>query len=595
MNLRHFALACVSAWLLAACVPDPNESLDGSGARADTHDLTFNNHKFRIFTAATLDASIADARDWADGFEKAIAPSRGTPARAIIPRFDASTGIVNPDYVRAESIVNPLWAQYLKRYPSLIAPLPAPVVILIQDDEVNAFAVYDSRPGNEFIPVAFFIQTGALRPVQGRPAPTAAGLGGLIGHELAHLVRQHVWPGVGPTRDVHITAKNGDSLAGRQEDDPSLKPAYDLWVDLAGDVGDYPLAQLNGVPVLSQGGLGMVFNAAFTDVVGRPNAPQVCGQAALAYAGLQLVIGLALDPVSNTLNLPSDTLTDLNQLTASLVTEATQCAAAVTNPPTFLDVLEKFTGEDAAHTIADLKGDDDVSAQINNPNALDAIFKVGQSKIAKLSALAVDPANDFKNLRVRTTEEEADDDAMEVTHAIYFASNNANQNFDSHGLAAFLYSEGMDTSSQAACKSKYLDPRPMVPPPYGPLSDPHHATCYRLYHIKKYHDLIYEPWLVNQPLRGVIAPPVQPVQPISPLLGAVQPAAAPALALSPASVGPAKPAPLWRNSPKVFTRVPRIHSSAHDTPAVRSARVRSALKSVVGSDGSHPIASPLLR
>jgi hypothetical protein len=412
-------------------------------------------------------ASRDEAFTWAAGFEQLYAAATGIAPRKIIPHSD-------PRYAQAEQLVAQAWTGYGRLYPDVIHDLPAPYVVLLEDATVNAYAVYDDRL--HAMPLAFFIQTAAFTPPPGTPAPTPSALLGLVSHELAHLVLLHQYPGVNESRNIHYRlAVGSEELGFLQEDDATLKAPYDDWKALAAWVGDYPLVELNGVPAFAQGHLFDLFKAAIVSKITADSTTPACAQAASERQALSADVSATFDKVNMTWPLDDAGRTQLSQLSGAFVRDATACFA---QGPTFAQLVATASGEDPAAVAAHLAHDPDLGPVKDNPNAMAALLTVASTKMAALRELAAH--NDYATLRVRTFEEEADDNAMWVPHLI---------GQDSKGIGEFLTSvltsQGGDL---ARCEALI---QAGTAPGYGPFSDPHHATCYRIFHVGLFNQLIF--------------------------------------------------------------------------------------------------------
>jgi hypothetical protein len=442
---------------LVACRADASYNLGTAASDVTGRAAIAADPRYKVF------ASDDEAFAWATGFEAGLATARGTAPRAFVARTD-------PRYAQARAVVGALWQGFDKLYPQVVAGLPAPVTILVEDSNVNAYAVFDPTLGQ--IPLAFFIQTAALG---GSATPlTPAELHGLIGHELTHLVMAHVYPGVANARAIHYRVAGDETLGFLQEDDPQVKAAIEAWTDEADVVGDFPEAALHGVPFIPSL-LGQVLTSALHGQLAQTPVAAACTEAGAALGAILDLRNRTFDFANLTWPLDDATRAKLDGASAHFVDAATECFSA---GPTMVEAMARALGIDPATAQMILARDPDAAAVASATNVAVAITTITKNKYAHLAALRVE--TDYSALRVRTDEEEADDNAMWVTHLI---------GQDSRGIGDFLLSHAIETpAARTACQAML---QKGTVPGYGFLSDPHHGTCYRVFHVDLFHRLIF--------------------------------------------------------------------------------------------------------
>jgi hypothetical protein len=430
----------------------------GSSATTDTPAAAAPDPRFKIF------ASQDEAFTWAAGFEKSYAEQQGIAPRAAIPVTDAR-------YDRANKVVADAWTGFRQLYPERMASLPAPYVVLLEDPTVNAYAVYD--PAVKASPDAFFILTGALGS---DTAPIDEGqLYGLVAHELTHLVLLHQYPGVSGSRSIYYAVHGHEELGFLQESDADVQAAIDAWTAQSKTVGDFPLPELNGIPLIGEPELSTLLVSTLARIAGGQTPPKACAAVKAASPELRDFVLRTFDQVNFTWPLSDDDKTALSSLTKKFATAAHDCLAG---GPKLAEAFAAQYGIPESVVTMALESDPDFASQLATPNLVDAIVATTNAKFDRLRELA--KQHDYANLRVRTFEEEADDNSMLVTHFL---------GKDSKGIASFLFHESLpDDATRARCQA-LLDAGTV--PGYGFLADPHHGTCYRVYHVNLFNRLVF--------------------------------------------------------------------------------------------------------
>jgi hypothetical protein len=453
MRLTTFAF-----WtsLLASGVACSAPSNDPASQSSDLASTKAPDPRFKVF--ASQDAAFA----WATDFEKKYAAMQGAPVRTQVAPSD-------PRYATATKVVGDLWRAFGQLYPDRIAGLPAPYVVILEDPTVNAYAVYD--PDLKQMADTFFILTGALGSAT---APVSEGaLYGLVGHELTHLLLLHKYPGV--DRSIYYQVHGAEELGFLQEQDANAQSAIEQWTDLSQWVGDFPYPEFNGVPLLAGATLNQLLAPTVARASSAASPPPACAQAYAAGKAANDFMLATFDQVNFLWPLTDDQKTQASKLTTTLASAVHDCLAG---GPTFVQALAQMNNLDEATARSALGSDPDMAPQLDNPNVMDAVVAVTNAKFAKLQALQ--KQYDYSTMRVRTYEEEADDNSMLTTHLL---------RKDSKGIGEFLFQEALPSDAARGQCTSILNAGNV--PGYGMLADPHHGTCYRVYHVNLFNKLIF--------------------------------------------------------------------------------------------------------
>lgn len=372
----------------------------------------------------------------------------------------SDTAVASSDarYADVDKEVASIWTGFQQVFPRDTQDLPAPIVILTNpaSNLPGAYAVYDGGLG--LSPNVFMIQTPTL------PLGEVA-LRGVIAHELTHHVLKHKWPGIEDKierwYDATKTTKSGFGF-DQTNDDAIAKVGLD-YVDRALLTGDYPLTQWNGWDRPSS---AFDYYRALIHQQAAAKTAAPCADSDNARNALIGLVDPLRDQATGEFNATPAQLTQIDTMSKDAVAKETTCASAVTG--TLFDIVAADQGQTEAQVRAGASPDQ-IAANDGASNAYDAIVRL--TKADDTANLAVDT----KNLRHYTFEEQADDMSQVV---LFFLS------FDVHGIIAYLQqgaltdsAGSLDNAQRAECTSYGTNE-----PPYGILSDPHHGTCWRIWH-----------------------------------------------------------------------------------------------------------------
>jgi hypothetical protein len=366
--------------------------------------------------------------------------------------------LTNPHYDVLEKELDTIWKSFVELFPRDTEGLTKPPFIVLTDSrDVNAFVMYDSDLGVS--PHAFIVNLGVFTSKNGKANDVQ--LRGLIAHELAHHVLKHQWPGNKDKTQkwYSIDAATADGFGWQQKDDLKLREKGQLFINNGIYTGDYPLAEWNGVS-RTGGTLAGTFTYVHRD--SKTKEPEKCAEAEGAQKAIDAYLNTIRDPFGN-LSLTAPNRTRLDELTKRFVDKEILCGAS-SGTATLWTSLAKQLGTSEATQKARLpKSTATIIDSAKSPT--EALFKL--VKTYDETALGLDASK----LRYYSTEEEADD----VSVNVLFRSR-----LDPNAAASFFEDIMLDDKTAKACTASAN----MGEPPYGFLRDPHHDTCWRIWHLK---------------------------------------------------------------------------------------------------------------
>ncbi|MEJ7598599.1 MAG: M48 family metalloprotease [Kofleriaceae bacterium] len=396
--------------------------------------------------------SDADARAWFATFELTLAASEGRPPRALIAESD-------PRFVKARSLLDRGWSAFREHRPVGKLHAARPALVLVDDPSVNAFVIGESATGLSVFTV--MVQTGLLEVGGSEDA-----LLGIMMHELQHAVGLHLIGNVREEIRAFYVAADGREPFGREQtDDPRTRAAAAEWISHAAEVGPYAHAELGGF--ITSGG---VFDRMFVQMVnaGLQNNPTQCAPAVAKINQLRTVLG-EVDPIGG--DLVGDLTMVPAQVDAALTALRDDCLAAF--PYTLIQVMASTFGVSADVIEAMLPASD--RALIDGKHAVDALAALATDRRVRMrgaEAMFEDQMREpWTAVRYFSTEEDADDVSIPVMRA---------SDLDPAGVAEFL-ALAVGPTERAACDAVLAAGQV---PAYGvDLSDEHHGTCWRRYHV----------------------------------------------------------------------------------------------------------------
>lgn len=411
-------------------------------------------------------SSVAEAREvYAQKIEPTIAKFGGKEgARPVIASSDER-------YARAEKAIEEVFAQFKKLFPERLSKFAVTPVVLVQDDEPNAYAVSAAAAGEQLIPYLFVINTALLDAGLGDDA-----IYGIVAHELAHLLLRHASSDQAENlqKTYRVQGSETNVLGFQQRNNLALAQDLKLWTAQAQDVGPISLP-LTDLPLAVTAGFDLV--RALDHLIENFSANDDCRKSLQMKHGLfrltyirdfdQFNMKFVISEKKNALGL---TLASAGQ---DLRQEIKKCAA--NKKITLRELYSGFIGRDVA-VMLELASDyqkkmfaRDEEVFNSAKNGFEGLFSL--VKMKRTDMRAVEKKYDLKTVRIYGSEEEADDASVQVMDML---------GRDPAGIAKFfagLLSDEQKKSCLETIKSGQS-------PSYGELTFPHHTHCYRIFHSK---------------------------------------------------------------------------------------------------------------
>jgi hypothetical protein len=323
---------------------------------------------------------------------------------------------------------------------------------------VNAFVMPDIDSGK-----AGFAVMVHTRTLDTEGLDDAAMLG-LVMHELTHAVRLHVIPEVGDRIRRFYVAADGEPLGFEQVDDPVARQHGEAWRGFAGEVGPYDTEELGGIP------FGGQLSQILATVLGPRKEDPACAQPLADLGSLSDDLQARISPLDFGLHLDQPVRARVDAVVAAV---RDQCLADFHDG--FIEVVADIAGITPEQFRATLTPED--LAMVDGVHFIDAISALSIDRRSKMraaeAAFYAAAGQGWDRLRFYSTEEAADDATVPVLHAIPL---------DPQGLGAFFLGALLDPDTSATCSAILAGGDT---PPYGAdLSDEHHATCWRVDHVR---------------------------------------------------------------------------------------------------------------
>jgi hypothetical protein len=445
------AIACSSSDSTNKANPDGGTNPLGDGGLGGTLvsalpvDLT--THPYWTKSTNIAHYKVFQTRDEAITWFKS-AQGRGDNGLAS----DTPVASSDPRYAAIDATVKDVWDGFVENFPDDTKDLPVPFVILINSQKAGAYALYDDALGAS--PNAFMIQTPSL-------AVGDIPLRGLIAHELTHHVLKHKWPGVEDKIEIWYDASKAaaDGFGFQQANSPATHDTGKKAQLYGLATGDFSATQWNGV-ARPGSTIQSLVDALHQKAVATNAGP--CGDADTASNALLTFADPLRDRATNTFNTTPDQLTQLGTLSSAYVTKETACTSVVTG--TLFQFLATSNGTTEAN-IRSQASQPEIDANDKATSAYDATLKLTAGYDQYITS------TDLKNVRYYSFEEQADDVAVNLLAVIAF---------DKTGITKFLQQAILDDAGRTEC-----DKLVTSEPPYGIMSDPHHSTCWRIWHTSK--------------------------------------------------------------------------------------------------------------
>jgi hypothetical protein len=405
--------------------------------------------------------------------------------------FLAANGKPAPTSVSSDArlvkLVNDVYAGFKKVFPRETAGLEvAPRIVIVDAQDINAFAGYDDRPEVKKAPWLFFVHQSIIDRAMGDTQ-----LRGLFAHELAHLILRNVLPETRAKIRVHYRVRDGkeNGVLGAMEDDDKGVAERAARIHHLGE-------KVGRVAALGPLAIGLFSEPEYQYALGGLKAqressahPEACAASDAALAQVSALIGPKTSAEEYSVSLTAAESAQITKLATEIATHARSCYGHVKGSLYELKVRGRFgnlppeiagpklkalldpKSPEYAETHAEVMTDDiekKLDADDGKTPTVDRLFTVVETMRAELSALESDKSMPVDELRIFDDEEDADDAAVRVLRAI---------DDDPHGIAGFLTTI---LATPEACAASIQAGKI---PAYGRFIDEHNATCWRIYHV----------------------------------------------------------------------------------------------------------------
>jgi hypothetical protein len=391
------------------------------------------------------------AATWWSGIEAKVAVQEFRDPRPTVPESD-------PRFVRMRELLHRGWEAYKNTNPLADLAQHEPLLVVLEDPTVNAFVMPDLDTGK-----AGFAVMVHTRTLDTEGLDDAAMLG-LVMHELTHAVRLHVIPEVKERVRRYYIAASGEPLGFEQVDDPVARQHGDAWRELASEVGQFDDEDLGGLP------LGGQLSQIFGTVISPRKDDPACAQPLADFRTLATELQAQISLLDISLQVDQAMRGRVDAILAAL---RDQCLADFHDG--FIEVVAGMNGVTPDQVRMSLTPED--LAMVDGVHFIDAIAALAIDRRSKMRATETSfytaAGRAWDRLRFYSTEEAADDATVPVLHAIPL---------DPQGLGAFFLGALLDADTSATCSA--ILARGDTPPYGADLSDDHHATCWRVDHVR---------------------------------------------------------------------------------------------------------------
>jgi len=391
------------------------------------------------------------AATWFAGVEVKKAAQEFRDPRPTIPQSD-------PRFVRMRELLHRGWEAYKQTNPLADLAQHEPLLVVVEDPTVNAFVMPDPDSGKAGF--AVMVHTTTL-DTEGLDD---AAMLGLVMHELTHAVRLHVIPEVRERIRRFYVADDGEPFGFEQVDDPVARQHGETWRGLASEAGAFSNEGIGGIP------FGGQLSDIFTSVLGPHKDDPACQQPLDDVRALGNDLGAMVSPLDFGLHLDKPVR---ERVDAVLAEVRDQCLADFHDG--FIEVVAGMAGVTPEQIRMTLTPED--LAMVDGVHVIDAISALAIDRRTKMraaeAAFADASGYPWDRLRFYSTEEAADDATVPVLHQIPL---------DPQGVGAFFLGALLDPDTSATCSGILAAGET---PPYGvDLFDEHHATCWRVDHVR---------------------------------------------------------------------------------------------------------------
>jgi hypothetical protein len=412
-------------------------------------------------------ASHEEAATWFAGYDADAAARYNRTARTALPHSDAR-------YAAIEAKIAAVWAGFKLAFPRDTEGLSDPPrVLLVQTNVANAYVSYDKKLACSTgaplgcHPHSVVILTPLLTAID---AATTSGssedlLAGLMEHELAHHVLKHAADAAKAKITKYYEANTSLPLGFQNKvDNASVRKIANDWISEAEKVGSSSHVELHGWPLNStsrfqQLAFGLL-RAGF-DVNAKG-----CTAVNPALTAFSPVYTKVYDNIRQVIVIPNDA--ERASLDKSVTEILNQSATCTSTLKSFDAALKNVLLEDGTAVIDTLTAEENTIVD-DAATPFAAVAALTENSRKRMRAL--EPS--IGNIRFYTEEEEADDVAV-------YVAQKAKLSLRAYG--AFMNNAQQGAADRDTCTTIRATG---AEPPYGALSDTHHATCWRVDHAER--------------------------------------------------------------------------------------------------------------
>ncbi|WP_394850806.1 hypothetical protein LZC95_25535 [Pendulispora brunnea] len=373
---------------------------------------------------------------------------------------------------QAEALISELYPTFRKVYPTETQGLDKPPrALIIEDDEVNAFATKDSRVQPEVYPWYVAFNTGAFN------GATRDDLLGLVGHELGHLLLRNYSAAVKNSYQRHYIVSGDEQgvFGAYQTDDKKVaKRAAELdhlrarvgmvGVPEVGRIPQWPFHPKNRPPFYDD-----VVTYAFNKYKPQSADPSACTEVQTKSLEVKQLLLQRWNPDEYTLSLDDGTKAAIASKIEPLREALRKCLPVIKR--TFTSLIQEKYGKlpgalDADESAAESKyaGKDFVAE----------ILELNELKHKALAELEAKTDLPLESLRVYEEEEDADVISARVLRE---------HGKDPRSVSLYLLHNHSSDESASQC---FAQIREGSVPFFGALRDNHPTTCWRHWNLDRF-------------------------------------------------------------------------------------------------------------
>jgi Peptidase family M48 len=452
--------------VFAACADTGDDDATCTGGKCDGVDQSCSDKRYGDGVCDTsLDCAVPDidcfvtfdddakAATWWGEFEAVHAAQESRPARSAIATTD-------PRFAKAKALVEQGWAAFRVQRPVGKLGDLQPSLVVVDDPTVNAFVAPDLH--SERAGFAIMVQTGLIDSAASDDSKL-----GVMMHELQHAIGLHVIGKVAQDIQRFYIADYDEPIGRFESDSAEARAAGTAWRESSSLVGGYSSSGLGGYPMLGSP-LYMILSRVINE--GVQANPTACANAQALLDQVTAGFKAGYDPISSAID--GDLTASIDQALTALRDE---CVPSY--PKTFIQVAAEVFGQTPEQLQADLSPDE--LALVTDHHVVDAISGVTaylRGQMRDVEAKFEKDHAPWSTLRYFSTEEDADDTSVLVLRGT---------KFQPAAIGDFFLS--LLPGDKATQCEGMVDAREV--PPYGvDLSDQHHGTCWRAYHVNAFED-----------------------------------------------------------------------------------------------------------